>query len=67
MKTEELVQEVSLRTGVMPEVTEIVLSTAAGVIGERLRALARPAMLAGAAGALALVSALAAHRRRRRA
>lgn len=51
MKKEYLVNEVSNRTGVMPEVTEIVIETAGQVIGDDVRE--RKAPVAAAAGGVA--------------
>lgn len=65
MNREELINEVSDRTGIMPEVTEIVLETAGEVIGEEARGRACPAAVAGGAAALLLTGVIVRKLRRR--
>lgn len=67
MKKDQLVEEVSGRTGVMPEVTEIVIETAGQVIGDDVRGRTAPvAKAAGGVAALLLGGAILRHLRRRR-
>lgn len=56
MNKEQLVSEVSNRTGIMPEVTEIVIDTAGQVIGDDVREHKLP-LIAAAGGAAALLLA----------
>lgn len=66
MKKDQLVEEVSGRTGVMPEVTEIVIETAGQVIGDDMRERTVPvAKAAGGVAALLLGGAILRHLRRR--
>ena len=68
MNKEQLVSEVSNRTGVMPEVTEIVIDTAGTVIGDDVREHKMPiAAAAGGAAALLLAGTIVRKLRRRRA
>lgn len=67
MKKEQLVEQVSDRTGVMPEVTEIVIETAGQVIGDDVRERSAPvAKAAGGVAALLLGGVIVRHLRRRR-
>lgn len=63
MKREELVEAVSDRTGIMPEVTGIVIDTSVDVVGAQMRERARPAAMA--AGALLLGGVILRRLRRR--
>ncbi len=66
MNKELLINEVSSRTGIMPEVTEIVLDTAGEAIGEQARERACPALVtAGGAAALLLTGVIVRKLRRR--
>ena len=68
MNKEQLVSEVSNRTGIMPEVTEIVIDTAGTVIGDDVREHKMPiAAAAGRAAALLLAGTIVRKLRRRRA
>ncbi len=68
MNKEQLVSEVSNRTGIMPEVTEIVIDTAGTVIGDDVREHKMPiAAAAGGAAALLLAGTIVKKLRRRRA
>ena len=68
MNKEQLVSEVSNRTGIMPEVTEIVIDTAGTVIGDDVREHKLPiAAAAGGAAALLLAGTIVRKLRRRRA
>ncbi len=68
MNKEQLVSEVSNRTGIMPEVTEIVIDTAGTVIGDDVREHKMPiAAAAGGAAALLLAGTIVRKLRRRRA
>lgn len=69
MNKEQLVSEVSNRTGIMPEVTEIVIDTAGTVIGDDVREHKMPiaAAAGGAAAALLLAGTIVRKLRRRRA
>ena len=62
MNKEQLVSEVSNRTGIMPEVTEIVIDTAGTVIGDDVREHKMPI-----AAALLLAGTIVRKLRRRRA
>lgn len=63
IKREELVEAVSDRTGIMPEVTEIVIETSCEVVGAQMREKAGPAAVA--AGALLLGGVILRRLRRR--
>ena len=63
MKKHEIVSEVSDRTGIMPEVTEIVIDTSCEVVGAQMRECAKPAAVA--AGALLLGGIILRRLRRR--
>ena len=68
MNKEQLVSEVSNRTGIMPEVTEIVIDTAGTVIGDDVREHKMPiAAAAGGGAALLLAGTIVRKLRRRRA
>ena len=66
MKKEQLVSEVSNRTGIMPEVTEIVIDTTGEVIGDDIREHKLP-IAAAVGGAAALLLAGSIIRKLRRA
>ena len=66
MKKEQLVSEVSNRTGIMPEVTEIVIDTAGEVIGDDVREHKLPiAAAVGGVAALLLAGTIIRKLRRR--
>lgn len=63
MKKEEIIHAVSGRTGIMPEVTEIVIDTSVEVVSEQVLDCAKP--VAAAAGALVLAGVILRRLRRR--